>query len=56
MLMDSMDSELLGIKRITISQLKELTGDKTISDTEAEEIIDSLVRLSLIAYEMNNND
>lgn len=56
MLMDSMDSELLGIKRITVSQLRELTGDKTISDTEANEIIDSLVQLSLIAYEMINNN
>ena len=55
MLMNSMDSELLGIKRITISQLRELTGDKNISDEEAEEIIDSLVQLSLMAYEMNNN-
>ena len=55
MLMDSNDSELLGVKRMTISQLREITGDKTISNEEAEEIIDSLVKLSLIAYEMNNN-
>lgn len=54
MFMNSLDSDLLDIKRISISQLKELTGDYSISHIEAEEIIDSLVKLSLIAYEINN--
>jgi hypothetical protein len=45
-----------GIQKISIEKLKHLTGDKTMSDDLAENIIDSLYKLSLIAYKNNIND
>lgn len=42
-----------GIQKISIHKLKQLIGDNTISDELAETIIDSLYKLSLIAYETN---
>jgi TolB-like protein len=38
------------IEKLTVKQLKTLIGDDTISDDLAENIIDSLYRLSVIAY------
>jgi hypothetical protein len=45
-----------GIQKISINKLKQLIGDNTISDELAETIIDSLYKLSLIAYETNINE
>lgn len=45
-----------GIQKISIEKLKQLTGDNTMSDEIAESIIDSLYKLSFIAYNTNIND
>ena len=44
-----------GIGKISIDKFRKLTNDKTISDDLAEQIIDSLYQLSVIAYEMKIN-
>ena len=36
------------MKRLTIRQLRSLPGYETVSDSEAENIIDTLVQLSLV--------
>lgn len=46
---------ITGIQKISIEKLKQLTGDNTISEELAETMIDSLYKLSLIAYENNIN-
>lgn len=45
-----------GIQKISIEKLKQLTGDNTMNDEIAETIIDSLYKLSIIAYNTNIND
>lgn len=48
--------DIPGIQKISIKKLKQLIGDNTISDELAESIIDSLYKLSIIAYNTNIND
>ncbi len=45
----------IGIPKLSIEQLKKLINEENISDKLAEEIINSLYHLSVIAYELNNN-
>ena len=47
---------ITGIQKITIEKLKQLTGDNSMSDELAETIIDSLYKLSIIAYKININE
>lgn len=45
-----------GIQKISTKKLKQLTGDNTMSEELADVIIDSLYKLSIIAYETNINE
>ncbi|CAM1357023.1 hypothetical protein THALO_50008 [Tenacibaculum halocynthiae] len=45
--------DVTGIQKISIEKLKSLTGKNNMSDELAENIIDSLYILSIIAYEGN---
>jgi len=48
--------EVAGKQKISFEKLKQLTGDNTMSGELADAIIDSLYKLSIIAYEININD
>ena len=39
--------------KLTIEELKKFNGFETISNSEAEEIIDSLFRLAIVMYNIN---
>ena len=45
-----------GIQKISTEKLKQLTGDNTMSEELADVIIDSLYKLSIIAYQTNINE
>lgn len=47
---DGTDNEKI---KITIEELRKFKGFETISDSEAESIIDSLAQLAIIAYNLN---
>ena len=42
--------------KLTIEELKKFNGFETISNSEAEVIIDSLVRLAMIMYNVNKEE
>lgn len=39
--------------RLTTNELRKFKGFETVSDSEAESIIDSLVQIAIIAYNLN---
>jgi hypothetical protein len=44
------------LPRVTIKELKSFKGFKETSDSECEEIINSLVKLAIITYNLKNNE
>ncbi len=44
-------SDKLGIKRVSVSELRNCKEFENISDEEAQSVIESLYQLSLIAYQ-----
>jgi len=45
-------SEQLGIKRVSIQELRKCSGYEDVTDEEAERIIESIYQLSLLTYQI----
>lgn len=45
-------SEHLGIKKISVQELRKCKGFESVSEEEAMEIIDSIYQLSLVTYQI----
>jgi len=43
-------------EKLTIEELKQIEGFENINDTEAEEIIDGIYQLSLLAWEIYKSE
>jgi hypothetical protein len=43
-------------ERLTVNELRKFRGFEEISDSEAENVIDSLVRLAMIMYNVNKEE
>lgn len=50
------NSENLGIKRVTIQDLRKCKGYEEIPDDEAIQIIETLFQLSLLTLRINQNE
>lgn len=49
-------SDYLGIKKVSVQELRKCSGYENISDEEAEMIIESLYQLSLTAIKIYNDE